>query len=194
MLRRTLSLGLNSSFIEVYDNALSQKDCDILINQFEKSEIVEGCTEIGYHPELKKCLQLDNPQFSDQNPISNIVKPVLMGCLAKYYNKYRDVLGITPRWKIDTGYSYQKYEREDDGYKAWHCEHGPSDISYKRIMVWMFYLNDAKCGTEFMHYSSINAKRGRCVMWPAFWTHHHRGITPNKGVKYIVTGWISFVD
>ena len=37
MLRRILSLDLNFSFIEIYDNALSHEECDILISQFEKS-------------------------------------------------------------------------------------------------------------------------------------------------------------
>ena len=59
-------------------------------------------------------------------------------------------------------------------------------------MAWMFYLNDAKCGTEFLNYPTVQAKRGRCVIWPAFWTHVHKGQLPNIGLKYIVTGWISF--
>ena len=28
----------NPDFVEIYDNALSQKECEILINQFEKSD------------------------------------------------------------------------------------------------------------------------------------------------------------
>ena len=61
-------------------------------------------------------------------------------------------------------------------------------------MAWMFYLNDAKSGTEFMHFPTINARRGRLVIWPAFWTHTHKGVIPNKGVKYIITGWVSFLE
>ena len=70
----------------------------------------------------------------------------------------------------------------------WHCEHGASNSN--RILAWMFYLNDAKSGTEFMNYPTVQAKRGRCVIWPAFWTHVHKG-APNKGLKYIATWWIS---
>ena len=41
----------NPNFIEVYDNALSKKECEILINQFEKSdEQYIGETSNGYEP------------------------------------------------------------------------------------------------------------------------------------------------
>ena len=55
----------------------------------------------------------------------------------------------------------------------------------------MFYLTDAKSGTEFMHYPTMSAKKGRCIIWPASFTHVHRS-APNKGVKYIISGWISY--
>ena len=54
------------------------------------------------------------------------------------------------------------------------------------------YLNNAQSGTDFMHFSNVRAKMGRCVIWPAFWTHLHKGVIPNKGLKYIITGWASF--
>ena len=40
-----------------------------------------------------------------------------------------------------------------------------------------------------MHYPTVRAKMGRCVIWPAGWTHFHRSQL-NKGVKYIVSGWL----
>ena len=97
-------------------------------------------------------------------------------------------------WFYDDSYTFQKLVEKDDGYKVWHCEHGPSpnDGINRRIMAWMIYLNDAKCGTEFMNYPTINAKMGRCVIWPAAWTHTHRGVCPNKGLKYILTGWVTY--
>ena len=61
----------------------------------------------------------------------------------------------------------------------------------------MLYLNNAKSGTRFYYPDLIqnkvvNAKRGRIVIWPAYWTHPHSGVTPNKGDKYIATGWYIF--
>tara|TARA_B100000287_G_scaffold284855_1_gene268485 strand:+ start:410 stop:997 length:588 start_codon:yes stop_codon:yes gene_type:complete len=191
MLRRIRSLVSNSEdFFGVYDNALTKEECEILINQFEKSGPVPGYVAMGYRPEEKKCMQIDC-YFDDESVISNLVKIKLSECMFKYTKKYLS-LGHLRKWEIDNGYNLQRYDDETDGYKMWHCEHGPLDTSSRRIMAWMFYLNNAQSGTDFMHFSNVRAKMGRCVIWPAFWTHLHKGVIPNKGLKYIITGWASF--
>jgi hypothetical protein len=184
----------NPNYIEIYDNALNKKECDMLINHFEKSKLYPASTGgLGYRPDLKKCVQLDSPCFSDNSRISNITLPIVVRCLNRYKEKYNNLLSnnIMP-WKYADNYSFQKYEAEDDGYKVWHTEQSGGEEASYRILVWMIYLNDAKSGTEFMKYPTIRAKMGRCVIWPAGWTHVHRGVTPNKGLKYIITGWASF--
>ena len=84
-----------------------------------------------------------------------------------------------------------RFDGEEDGYFMRHCE---ADGSYvDRMLTWMIYLNNAKCGTRFYHpRKDIKAKEGRLVIWPAGWTHPHSGITPNKGEKYLMTGWWKF--
>ena len=46
------------SFIEVYDKALTEKECQIIIDSFEKSEYYFGYTGSGYRPDHKKCMQM----------------------------------------------------------------------------------------------------------------------------------------
>ena len=193
MLRKIRSLVSNSDYIGIYDKALSKKECEILIKQFEKSDkIVRGNTVPN--PEdtglTKECSEL-SCQFEDKSIISNIVRPVLISCLNQYLKKY-DSLDISSRWKWDYHYNFQKYDGEEEGYFAWHCEQCSTYPG--RILAWMFYLNDAKCGTEFWNYSPVRARIGRGVIWPSNWTHVHRGVTPNKGLKYIITGWVSYTE
>jgi hypothetical protein len=60
----------------------------------------------------------------------------------------------------------------------------------------MFYLNSIKDqgGTHFdQHNKTLKAKEGRLVIWPAYWTHFHRGVVSKTETKYIATGWCSFV-
>ncbi len=183
----------NPNYIEIYDNALNKKECDILINHFEKSKLYPASTGgLGYRPDLKKCVQLDSPCFSDNSRISNITLPIVVRCLNRYKEKYNNLLSNSMPWKYADKYSFQKYETEDDGYKAWHTEQAAGEEASHRILVWMIYLNNAKSGTQFMQYPTVRARMGRCVIWPAGWTHVHRGVTPNKGLKYIITGWVSF--
>ena len=185
-----MNLFGTSSFIEVYDKALTEKECQIIVESFEKSEYQLGYTGQGYRPEDKKCMQMVY-SFSDINPVSNILRPSLIRCMERYYKKYI-ALNDLSLFNIYDNFNIQRYEGEDDGFKRWHCEHGPEDDACKRILAWMVYLNDAKSGTEFKYYPTINAKRGRCVIWPAGFTHTHKGVIPNKGLKYIATGWVSF--
>ena len=182
----------NLNFIEVYDNALSKKECEILINQFEKSDKhFNGSTSLGYDPDIKKCTQLEL-DLRDQSVISTIVKPNLISCIRKYREKYHLPLYYAHTWKLFNEAAFQKYDGKEDGYKIWHCEHGSNEENGRRILAWMFYLNDAKCGTEFAYFSKVNAKMGRLVIWPSSWTHLHKGVIPNKGIKYIATGWVEY--
>ncbi len=82
------------------------------------------------------------------------------------------------------------------GYHNWHSEHTNDLHSKETLLAWMVYLNDVEDGgeTEFL-YQSLRVKpiRNRLVLWPAGFTHLHRGNPPLKGDKYIVTGWINFI-
>jgi hypothetical protein len=181
--------------IEIYDNALNKKECDMLIDQFEKSRIIKGITSYKgvttADDTVKKCKEVSDCRFSNNSRISHLLQSNLVRCINRYADKYEALSDISI-WKYDDCYTFQKYETEDDGFKKWHCEHGVKEDS-NRILVWMFYINDAKSGTEFMYHSNVKAKRGRCVIWPAGWEYMHRSV-PNKGVKYIISGWASYVE
>ena len=59
----------------------------------------------------------------------------------------------------------------------------------------MTYLNDVEDGgsTYFNHYDlDIKPTKGLTLIWPAEWTHSHKGNILNSGVKYIITGWLIF--
>jgi len=80
------------------------------------------------------------------------------------------------------------------GYHTWHCENDGSNVR-GRICAFMLYLNDVEDGgeTEFLHQKMrIKPQRNRLVLWPAYFTHAHRGNPPISGEKYILTGWTEF--
>ena len=39
----------------------------------------------------------------------------------------------------------------------------------------------------------MKAEKGKTVIWPAEWTHTHRGIVAPKETKYIATGWYGYI-
>lgn len=97
-------------------------------------------------------------------------------------------------WKITEGANIQYY-KPGAGFKAWHCERGTAQFPVcNRHLAWMTYLNDVPDGgTEFFHQNLIvEAVKGLTLIWPADWTHTHRGVVSTTKEKYIITGWFNF--
>jgi hypothetical protein len=82
------------------------------------------------------------------------------------------------------------------GYHIWHGEQGPGTHA-NRVVVYMLYLNDLECEggeTEFLYQKMrIKPEENLMLIWPASYTHAHRG-NPILGEthKYIVTGWFYY--
>jgi len=172
--------------IEVYDNTLTKEECERIIFLFEKDERKLPGTAGGNISRNWKASTDISLNFHDKDEEYNaIIYPKLEQAMAKYYNRYQFLMSHAP-WETESMYNLQKYE-DGEGYFALHAEEG---YHLNRMLVWMIYLNDSECGTEFPYQETVTqAKEGSCVIWPAAWTHPHKGVTPNIGEKYIATGW-----
>lgn len=83
--------------------------------------------------------------------------------------------------------------RKGGGYSVWHYERGNRDP--QRCLAWMIYLNDVSDGgeTEFLlQHKRVSPKAGTLLIWPADFTHVHRGNPPLSSTKYIATGWFNY--
>jgi len=116
---------------------------------------------------------------------------LLQECLDNYIKKYEYVSGNN-KFNINELYNIQYYEI-GGGFKKWHFENSERK---DRLLVFMTYLNDIEDGgTEFKYQGlTTPAKKGLTLIWPASWTHTHKGQISNTKEKYIVTGWYSFND
>ena len=59
----------------------------------------------------------------------------------------------------------------------------------------MTYLNDVSDGgeTAFLYQNvKVKPEKGLTLIWPAEWTHTHKGMVSMTQTKYIITGWYSF--
>ena len=93
----------------------------------------------------------------------------------------------------DMGYNLQRYNPGE--YYHWHIDGGSHDFSQRQLVA-LWYLNDVPGPggeTEFLFQDvKIKPEKGKLVLFPPFWTHEHRAVTLNEGVKYIATTWIVF--
>ena len=72
----------------------------------------------------------------------------------------------------------------------YHYESG-SINSCERILVYMTYLNDCEGGTRFLYQGlDVIPKKGKTIIWPAGFTHTHKGVIDHNYEKWIATGWI----
>ena len=81
--------------------------------------------------------------------------------------------------------------RPGEGFHEWHYENS-SDNAYRKLVT-MLYLNDVEEGgeTEFLYlHRRITPRQGRLLIFPAGFTHTHRGNPPLRGDKYILTSWL----
>jgi prolyl 4-hydroxylase len=115
---------------------------------------------------------------------------------SNYIKKFPSCNFYSPWGIIEEG-NVQHY-RPNGGFKIWHSER----VSVKmptstRHLVFMTYLNDVTDGgeTEFLNQGiKVSPKEGLTLIWPADWTHTHRGIPSPTQDKYIITGWFNYLE
>ena len=114
-------------------------------------------------------------------------------CLNNYEQKYEYVKGMD-RYTITENMNIQHY-KAGGGFKKWHFENTAIE-SMSRKLVFMTYLNNVENGGTEFYYQDIKcpAKKGLTLIWPADWTHTHRGIIDESNEKMIITGWFNYED
>jgi len=116
-------------------------------------------------------------------------------CMGEYIKKHSFLQKTHHPWGLDRSFNLQKY-LPGMSYSSEHMEHGKDSFDSKRLLVWMINLNTIRDGgqTEWPQQRfKIKPKAGTLTIWPAGWTHSHRGIISKTETKYIMTGWCSFL-
>jgi len=184
-----------SSLIGEYN--INKKVCDSLINFFKKNSNYHRVGTVKYTKNFneKKSTDLVLDISLDFDEIKNY-KNELFKCIEKYKKDYIYCDKNQSYWGIVETFNIQKYKPKE-GFFAFHYENVGNAVSIKRHLVFMTYLNNVpgEGGTEFFYQKKkFKAKKGKTLIWPAQWTHTHKGIISNKYTKYIATGWLSYID
>ena len=186
---------------------MSEEICDEVLNFYNsnKSSQVSGVVAVGdktddvekkidpiLDVETKKCTQLDVIPYAQELTLYNIH---LQAILDSYKQKYKWVDSVGT-YDIIENMTIQHY-KPGEGFYKWHMENNGIGETLYRHLVFMTYLNDVEnAGTEFYYFPDLNiqAKKGLTLIWPAGWTHTHRGVISDIDEKHIITGWFNFYD
>jgi len=187
-------------FIGVFSGVYPDGFCEHLITEFERSQSlgvgVDRQKGEGALKHVKNDYQICSngknvnfEPFKGENTI-DVFFNGLQECFKAYTNEFSCLQNIDIRCN---NIKMQKTS-SGGGYHVWHGEQGNGDHA-NRGLVYMLYLNtlpsEANGETEFLYQQRrINPVGNTMVLWPAAFTHTHRG-NPVYGdhTKYIVTGW-----
>jgi hypothetical protein len=191
-------------FIGVYTNAFTKDFCDEIIAQFKR------CQQFGVNQKIRGSYDTDDTTVKDDTSIdvsdfylseTHLKAMPRMDkdhfgdgfhkCLTHYYSQYDVLKNCAPL----SMYNIKIQEtKAGQGYHVWHSERG-SHATGERELTFILYLNDIEDGgeTEFLYQRRrIKPEQGTLVIFPAGFTHTHRGNPPLKESKYIITGWLEY--
>jgi len=190
----------NHDFIQLSENLYSEDFCNSIIQLFEWSNNAgashkrdnaaheKSDTAVFVTPELSTTLGLSLDRLS-------VYQDQFTSAFWPEYYKYCDTYSILYGCGAHTVLTLKIQKTTiGEGYHSWHFEQDCRDRA-ARLGTWRVYLNDVEEGgeTEFLYqHKRIKPTRGTLLIWPAGYTHTHRGNPPISNDKYVMTGWLEF--
>jgi 2OG-Fe(II) oxygenase superfamily len=183
------------NFIRTWPNLISKEICDEYIARFEEvindpkyKNIIDQRTGTSHRDDIG--IDAMRPEF-DKTDLNKFIREQLHQCVKEYGNSFT---GIHDYNLVLTNKQIKIQKTNPmGGFHVWHTERSAQYLD--RYLAWMIYLNDMPDGeaeTEFLYQClRIKPTVGTVVIWPADFTHLHRGLTVYTQPKYILTGWFT---
>lgn len=170
--------------------------CDAII-EFFNSGIVKPrrgfyTGQYFINERIKDSLDITIKKYCDTEPFKSYEVE-----LDKVLSIYKDIYKLDEHlyyFGLDD-YNVQYYKKSEGFYKE-HIENTGNLKTVKRCLVFMTYLNSLEDGGTVFANQGITtvAEKGLTLIFPAYYTHLHKGQISTTNEKYIVTGWYSFLN
>ena len=190
---RTIVEVRPDTFIFEKRDALSAQLCELAVERFEAQidEQYEG--RIGQLVEKDRSIKKSTDLVVSGKPHWKDVDQALFRSLGQAILEFRETYPYFKGPFKDMGYARQRTSPGE--HYHWHIDGGSHEFSQRQLVA-VWYLNDVPGPggeTEFLLQNlKIKPEQGKLLLFPPFWTHEHRGVTLQKGVKYIATTWVVF--
>jgi len=182
-----------NTFIFEKRNALSPELCQRAIERFEThaDEQYEG--RIGQRAEHDRSVKKSTDLVGRGKPHWKDIDQALFRSIGQAIVEFRERFPYFKGRFKDMGYAIQRTSPGE--HYHWHIDGGSHEFSQRQLVA-VWYLNDVPGPggeTEFLFQNvKVKPEQGKLLLFPPFWTHEHRGVTLQQGVKYIATTWVVF--
>ena len=182
------------SFIYAIERALPADVCREAIRRFEASPHEQVAGRIGTAAEEARGVKRSTDLRISGREAWRDIDQILSRQLACAFGRFAlEFPFFAANAFKDLGYNLQRTLPGE--YYHWHVDGGPGEFSARQLVA-IWYLNDVPGPggeTEFpLQGVQVRPEEGKLLLFPPFWTHVHRGVTLQEGVKYIATTWICF--
>ena len=162
----------------VIDNALSIKECDFLIENLKNN--IQGSS--GNPHNYNYC----DISYDGNDVLKNLTKLII----GEYTKLYPEINLTYNKWELQN-FKFKEFI-PGNYYNKFHSEQA---FNEPRILSILVYLSNHKCGTEFYNGKVIKSVKGRALIFPAFWTHTHKGQPcPENKYRYILSAYVNLID
>ncbi len=181
------------SFIFEKHNSIPAQACQEMINRFEHHKEDQYQGRIGQMAKEDQSIKKSTDLVVSGKEHWQDVDRGLFSSLGVAIKEFRETYPYFKGPFKDMGYAIQRTEPGE--HYHWHIDGGSHEFSQRQLVA-LWYLNDVPGPggeTEFLFQDvKIKPEQGKLILFPPFWTHEHRGVTLEQGVKYIATTWIVF--
>ena len=190
-----MTKGTFEDFIGMWDNNIDENICKEFIKYYDWTvkHNYHFSPDIGdsakHNTREDEAIFIGSSSIQYPSSLCDHYWECLNQCVGEYIKNYSiEIEGGLASWVFKV-----HKVKEKQGYHVWHDEN--SDYASRdRFLAYMTYLQVPSEGgeTEFLFQSKrIDPIVGRTLIWPAGFTHKHRGNPPLKGEKIYLTGWLN---
>jgi hypothetical protein len=188
---RLCLLDIMPMLIQEYPGAVPPDLCARYIERFERDPerkpsavVVDGRAQLHH---VRSGTQLfitrQDPEWED---LFMAIVPALRATIDSYLLKNPGLADLVECEGLDC--TLPMIERVDPGQGfTWHYDNTLATTN--RVLAGLLYLKTVTEGgeTEFHDGTTICAEAGKIVLFPPYWTHFHRGISPVRESKYVLS-------
>ena len=181
------------TFIYEKRNALPAEACEEMIRRFEAHTAEQYLGRIGQTMQEDASIKKSTDLVVSGKEHWKDVDRALFYSLGIAIKEFRETFTYFKGPFKDMGYAIQRTNPGE--HYHWHIDGGSHEFSQRQLVA-VWYLNDVPGPggeTEFLYQDvKVKPEQGKLILFPPFWTHEHRGVTLQQGVKYIATTWVVF--